>query len=163
MSDNQFIIEEISPKYNKAIAIVIREVLVEMGVPKVGTAYADTALDCMFETYQKPRADYFLAIEEGKVVGGCGIAPLENGDPDICELQKMYILNSVRGKGIGKKLIEICLNRAIEYGFKQCYLETMPYMENARRLYAANGFDYIDGPMGDTGHYSCNVWMLKTL
>ncbi|WP_228851988.1 GNAT family N-acetyltransferase [Aegicerativicinus sediminis] len=163
MSTNQAIIREISLADNKSIAKVIREVLIEMGVPKVGTAYADSALDCMYETYDHPRCIYFLAIKDGEVVGGCGISPLQKGDPQVCELQKMYILNRVRGEGIGKRLIDRCLHKAKEFKFKSCYLETMPYMERARRLYAANGFNYIDGPMGDTGHYSCNVWMLKDL
>ena len=163
MSTNKVIIREISLADNLQIAKVIREVLIEMGVPKVGTAYADSALDFMFETYDKPECIYFVAEKDGVVVGGCGVSPLQKGDPEICELQKMYILNSVRGQGIGKRLIEVCLKKAKEFGFKKCYLETMPYMEHARKLYMANGFKYIDGPMGDTGHYSCNVWMLKDI
>ncbi len=46
---------------------------------------------------------------------------------------------------------------------KLCYLETMPYMLDAQELYRKNGFVYINKPMGDTGHYSCPVWMTKEL
>ncbi len=45
-------IRGIKPTDNKAIAKVIRSVLEDFGVPKVGTAYADTSLECMYETYQ---------------------------------------------------------------------------------------------------------------
>ena len=56
------IIRPIQKKDNPQIARVIREVLVDLGVPKVGTAYADKALDCMFETYQKKDAAYFVVF-----------------------------------------------------------------------------------------------------
>ena len=59
-------------------------------------------------------------------------------------------------------MIMVCLNRAKEYGFDACYLETMPNMEAAQKLYKKMGFEYIDARMGDTGHYSCPVFMLKT-
>lgn len=52
---------------------------------------------------------------------------------------------------------------AKKFGYDQCYLETMPYMTSARKLYAKNGFKQIDKPMGNTSHYSCDVWMIRTL
>ncbi len=41
--------------------------------------------------------------------------------------------------------------------------ETMPYMKAAQLLYKKNGFDYLEGPMGDTGHYECGVNMILDL
>lgn len=163
MTTSDFIIREVKPQDNKALATVIRNVLEEFGVPKVGTAYEDQATDEMFETYQSPRAKYFVIEHQGSIVGGAGIAPLEDHQDDVCELQKMYFLPITRGKGLGTKLIQHCLQLAKEIGFTACYLETMPYMDAARKLYAKNGFQNLDSPMGNTGHYSCNVWMLKSL
>jgi putative acetyltransferase len=60
-------------------------------------------------------------------------------------------------------LIETCLEKAKTIGFENCYLETMPYMDAAQALYKKNGFVNLDKPMGNTGHYSCPVWMLKKL
>lgn len=148
---------------NSAVAEVIRRVLIEHNVPKVGTAYADASLDCMFETYSVANAAYFVVEREGKLIGGAGIAPLENGTEDTCELQKMYFLNEARGLGLGSKMMEVCLTAAKSFGFKNCYLETMPYMEAAQKLYKKSGFEYLDAPMGDTGHCSCPVWMIKEL
>jgi len=54
------VIREIELDDNPKIAKAIRSVLIEMGVPKVGTAYEDTALDCMAETYNKPKKAYFV-------------------------------------------------------------------------------------------------------
>jgi putative acetyltransferase len=157
------IIRQIEQRDNAEIASVIRNVLIEHNVPKVGTAYADVSLDCMFETYNVANSIYLVVEHEGRLIGGAGIAPLENGPADTCELQKMYFLPEARGTGIGTKMMDKCLEHARVFGFKQCYLETMPYMEAAQKLYRKSGFEYLDAPMGDTGHSSCPVWMLKSL
>jgi len=158
-----FKIREIQPKDNQQIAALIRQVLVEMGVPKVGTAYEDKSLDDMHATYQDPKMQYFVVEENGTLIGGSGIAPLKGLEDEVCELQKMYFLPEARGRGIGAHMMETCLHFAKSEGFKQCYLETLPYMENARRLYARTGFKSLEKPMGDTGHYNCTMWMLKDL
>jgi putative acetyltransferase len=134
-----------------------------MGAPKVGTAYEDSATDKMFENFMKPTSFYYVVEHQNKVVGGAGIARLDNFDSKTCELQKMYFLPITRGKGMGSKLINICLERAKKIGYTSCYLETMPYMNAAKALYKKNGFINLDKPIGNTGHYSCNVWMLKKL
>lgn len=156
-------IREIQKKDNKQVAKVIRTVLEELNVPKIGTAYADPELDRMFETYQNPNSAYFVVEKEGKIIGCAGIAPLANGTPEVCELQKMYFLPQTRGLGIGSQMMAICLEKAKEFGFSKCYLETMPYMEAAQKLYKKSGFEYLDAPMGCTGHSSCPVWMIKQL
>lgn len=156
-------IREISPEDNEQVAKVIRKVLEDMGVPKVGTAYADKALDDMYAEYDVPKATYFVVEQDGKIIGCAGIAPLQNYAGNVCELQKMYFLEEARGKGIGSEMMQVCLQRAKEFGFDECYLETMPYMAAAQKLYIKNGFEYIDAPLGNTGHYSCPVWMLKKL
>ncbi len=75
----------------------------------------------------------------------------------------MYFLPEARGRGLGKAMIEKCLLWAAELGYEKCYLETMPYMEHAQRLYKKNGFEYIAAPMGNTGHDACPIWMLKDI
>ncbi|AXG75179.1 GNAT family N-acetyltransferase [Flavobacterium arcticum] len=157
------IIRKIKLADDVAIAKVIRQVLIEHNVPKIGTAYADVSLDCMYETYNQKNSEYFVVEQEGTIIGGAGIAPLENGANDICELQKMYFLEEARGIGIGAKMMECCLESAKNFGFVNCYLETMPYMRDAQKLYKKFGFEYLDEPMGNTGHGSCPVWMLKKL
>ena len=156
-------IREITLNDNKQVAKLIRKVLVDIGVPKVGTAYADKTLDTMFEAYDKPKATYFVVEENDVIIGCAGVAPLDNYKGNVCELQKMYFLEEARGRGIGTRMIQVCLDTAKTYGFEKCYLETMPYMKAAQELYKKNGFEYIKERMGDTGHYSCPVWMLKNL
>ncbi|SDB43674.1 putative acetyltransferase [Flavobacteriaceae bacterium MAR_2010_188] len=163
MTDRQPTIRPIKANDNEKLAAVIRSVLLEMGMPKVGTAYADKSLDHMFETYQEKGKSYFVVEEDVKILGGGGVAPLDNFEGNVCELQKMYFLPEARGRGVGFKLLELCLDKARNLGYEQCYLETMPYMESARKLYQKYGFNNIDKPMGDTGHHACQIWMIKDL
>lgn len=158
-----FIIREIQKKDNPAIAAIVRDVLMEMGAPKVGTAYADPYLDSLFEVYTVPKSIYFVIEKDGKIIGGAGIMQLDNSDENICELQKMYLLPEGRGLGLGKSLIDNCIGKATEFGFESCYIETMTYMEDAQKLYKKVGFYNLDKQLGNTGHSSCQVWMLKKL
>jgi len=158
-----WIIRKIKQEDNQAIAQLIRSVFDEMEIPKVGTAYEDPYLDLMFEEYSKPKSVYFVVENEGEIVGCAGIAPLENKDPAICELQKMYFMPKTRGLGIGSELMGKCLEQARNFGFEKCYIETMPFMHAAQKLYKKSGFEYLNAPLGNTGHNSCPVWMLKVL
>ncbi|MBU2996020.1 GNAT family N-acetyltransferase [Cellulophaga baltica] len=157
------IIREIKQKDNASVAKVVRKVLVDLGVPKVGSAYEDKSLDQMFENYNVPNAAYFVVEENERIIGCCGLAKLDNYEGNVCELQKMYFLEEVRGKGIGSKMINKCIVKAKDCGFDKMYLETLPYMEAAQKLYKKNGFEYLDAPLGGTGHHACTVWMLKDL
>ena len=163
MTHNNFIIREIKSEDNPKIAQTIRDILIEFGVPKVGTAYADKILDTLYEAYDYEKAIYYVIEKDNKIYGGAGIKQLDNYNGNVCELQKMYFSPEARGIGFGSKMMKICLQKAKEFGFEQCYLETLPYMEDARKLYQKVGFRNLEEPMGDTGHYSCNLWMLKDL
>ena len=158
-----YIFRKIQPKDNEQVKKLVQDVLVEMGVPKVGTAYEDKSLNDMHAEYNKSRQAYFVVEENEKIIGAAGIAPLANADARICELQKMYFLPEARNRGIGSEMMNKCLDYAREQGYTQCYLETLPYMENARKLYARSGFTSLEKPMGDTGHYNCSVWMIKSI
>jgi putative acetyltransferase len=103
-----------------------------------------------------------LADERG--VYGCGgIAPLRGGDPDTCELKKMYFLPEARGLGKGRELIALLEKEARDKGFRQVYLETIARMEAANRLYQKAGYLPLSGPMGNTGHSSCGLFYYKPL
>lgn len=155
-----FTIRPIQASDNAAIAQVIRSVLIEMEVPKVGSAYADPSLDHLYQHYQQDRGAYFVVEQDGEIVAGGGIGSLPGEDTSICELQKMYMLAKTRGQGLGKALIQTSIAAARDLGYSQCYLETMPNMQAAQSLYQKMGFDYVCKPMGNTGHTACPVWML---
>ena len=161
MSD--ILIREIKQEDNEQIAAVIREVFISDNYPKTGTAFADQQLDFMFEAYNKPRATYFVVEHDDKIIGGAGVSQLDNSKENICELQKMYFLQEARGKGIGFQMIQKCLAEATKLGYEKCYLETLPEMLTAQHLYKKAGFEYLCVPMGNTGHTTCPVWMIKNL
>ncbi len=164
MPDNSApVLRSIQAKDNQKMATLIRSVLEELNVPKVGTAYEDKALDDLTEAYREEKGDYFVVESQGELVGGAGIGSLPNANPEVCELQKMYFSPAARGKGWGDLMMNKCLEAAKELGYKQVYIETMPYMKAAQKLYVRHGFEYIDAPLGNTGHYSCPVYLLKTL
>lgn len=157
------IIRAIQPQDNSQIAQVIRQVFIGDDYPKTGTAFADVQLDAMFETYANSQSFYFVLEDNGIIVGGAGVSPLENGEQSICELQKMYFLKEARGRGFGRKMIEKCLEKAIALGYEKCYLETLPEMTVAQKLYQKVGFEYLCEPLGKTGHTTCPVWMIRQL
>jgi putative acetyltransferase len=75
----------------------------------------------------------------------------------------MYLLPSLRGLGLGSRLLRVSLNAASKGAYRECYLETLEHMSHARHLCIRHGFEFIDSPMGNTGHSGCNSWMLKSL
>ena len=145
------------------IESVIRSVFHELNIPLIGTAYEDPETSSMYEAYSMPRSIYFVAEYNGKVIGGAGIRPLNGSLENICELQKMYGLPIMRGKGIGLDLLENCLKSAKSFNFNKCYLETIPSLIRAIKLYESNGFDTLSSPLGNTGHNNCKIWMTKDL
>ena len=156
-------IREIQFNDNLQIETVIKSIFIELQLPLTGTVYEDKETTQMFESYQEQNAVYFIIEEEGQVKGGAGIKALSSEDSSICELQKMYIASEIRGKGYGKLLLEHCLKAAKSMGYSQCYLETLPELQAAQKLYKQYGFEYINTSMGNTGHNSCDVRMLKLL
>ena len=145
------------------LAKVVRDTLAEFGANHPDTVYYDPTTDTLFELFQKKGAKYFVAELDGKVVGGGGIYPTDGLSDDTCELVKMYLLPHARGLGLGKTLIEKCLQAARENGFHKVYLETMPELKQALKVYQKFGFEYLPGPMGNSGHTGCSMWMLKKL
>ena len=156
-------IRPIKENDNAIISTIIKSTLEEFDSAIEGTAYTDKETDDMFSAFADDNSIYYVALLNNEIIAGCGINPLKEGNLDICELQKMYMNPKARGKKIGKKLILKCLDFAKKTDFKQCYLETFPNMEAAIKLYEKNGFYKIDQPLGNTCHYSCNVWMLKQI
>jgi len=158
-----FAIRPIEPRDDAAIAAVIRTVMPEFGAGGAGFAIHDAEVGSMSAAYARPRCAYLVVEVDGEVLGGGGIAPLEGGDADICELRKMYFRPALRGLGAGRALIERCLDAARAADFSRCYLETLTGMDAAQRLYAANGFEQIPDALGATGHFSCDRFYLRNL
>ena len=85
------------------------------------------------------RGGTFLVLEDqdGSIIGACGLYPIEN---QTCELRKMYLHRSHRGKGLGKSLLDGALAEARKLGFKRMTLETASVLKEAIALYESYGF-----------------------
>ena len=158
-----FAIRPITPADDAAMASIIRAVMPEFGAVGDGFAINDPEVDWMSRAYAQPRSAYFVVERDGIVLGGGGVAPLDGGDGDTCELRKMYFLPRARGLGAGSAMMERCLQAARGFGFTRCYLETLCGMDAAMRLYDRSGFRRIDAPLGATGHGGCNTFYVLDL
>lgn len=157
------VIRPIAREDNPGMAHVIRAVMTEFGCTAQGFAIHDPEVDAMYETYSRKKSAYFVIADNGNVAGGGGVAPLKGGDKDTCELQKFYILPEWRGLGYGQQLLEKNLAAARAFGFRRAYIETTAQMNHAAALYRHAGFTPIKGPLGDTGHFSCDRWYAMEL
>jgi len=156
-------IRPIESRDDAAVADIIRTVMPEFGAVGCGFAINDPEVDWISRAYAQPRSAYFVVEDNGVVVGGGGVAPLEGGDADVCELRKMYFLPQARGQGAGAALMARCLDAARAAGFRRCYIETLGGMDAAMKLYERSGFERIPAPLGATGHGGCNTFYIRAL
>jgi putative acetyltransferase len=158
-----FLIRPIEPRDNTTVAAIIRTVMPEFGADGPGFAIHDPEVDAMHAAYARPRSAYFVVECNGVVAGGGGVATLEGGDADVCELRKMYFLPEVRGIGAGGAMMQRCLDAARGFGFQRCYIETLTGMDAAQTLYLKHGFTPLCAPMGGTGHFGCDRFFIRDL
>jgi putative acetyltransferase len=145
------------------LAKVIRGALTEFGANKPGTVDFDPTTDALYELFRTPGSYYYVATIDQQVVGGCGIFPTDNLPKGTCELVKLYLAKEARGTGLGKQLMEESMCWAKANGYTQVYLESMPELAKAVSIYEKVGFKSLDGPLGNSGHCGCDIWMLKEL
>ena len=160
---DMFSIRPIKVSDNSEIASIIRQCLLEFNAAKPGTMYYDPTADFTFEHFQKENSAYFVAEMDGKVVGGGGFYPTEGLPEGIVELARLYLKPEERGKGIGKFIILHCELMAKSCGFQQMYLETLEELNVAIPLYVKLGYRFTDAALGNSGHFGCEIRMLKSL
>ncbi|RKE95067.1 GNAT family N-acetyltransferase [Ichthyenterobacterium magnum] len=163
MSKEHIVIREIEHKDNAQIEAIIKACFHEFNIPLEGTAYEDAETPLMYESNQGDKEVYFVIANENEVFGGGGIKHLKANDDNVCELQKMYFSPKIRGQGFGKTMFEKCMQAAKTFGYETCYLESASQLKAAIHIYESSGFKHLDRPLGNTGHYACGVWMIKTL
>jgi len=157
------ILRQIQEKDNVPLAELIRSVFREFSIDKPGTVYDDPTTDALFELFQTEKSVYWVAEENGKLLGGCGIYPT-NGLPERCvELVKFYIAPDSRGEGVGQLLLQLNINTAKGFNYSQLYLESFPELARVVGMYSGLGFKQQDQPLGNSGHYACTIWMVKEL
>ncbi|UTH14095.1 GNAT family N-acetyltransferase [Macrococcus equipercicus] len=152
-------IRHIQQKDNPLIHSIIQRSLEAHDLAIPGSAYYDPQLGKLYEHYTADGAAYWVAEEDGELLGGIGIGPFSG---DICELQKLYLKPGAQGRGISRQLMDTALSFAAAH-YNKCYLETMHQLKTACILYDKYGFQLLDQPLPGSEHSAMDAWYLKDL
>jgi putative acetyltransferase len=158
----EFIIRPMRANDNAAVLSVIQQCVLEFGYthsPYVTHPEEEGDIHGCFTVAHS--GGYVIEDENGNIVGSGGYAPLHNNNA-VCEIQKVYFLPRVRGKGMGRKLVERLMDEAAPHGFREFYLETVPEMITAVTLYEKLGFSPCQRKSAD-GHNCCSVFMHRAV
>lgn len=142
---------------------IIRNVRCEYGLEARVLSLLEPSDLALYQTYSLPRACYFVAVCNDTVIGGAGIAPLEDERSKVCELQRMYLRSTNRRCGAGAALLSACIGGAKARSFTHCYAETVSEMTAALSFYTKHGFRRLGAPYGNTGHSHNDCWLLRSL
>ena len=145
------------------MAEIVRSNLKARQLDIPGTAYFDESLGHLSEYYNgvEKRFYYVVTDEAGTVLGGGGLAEFTQIN-NCAELQKLYIADAIKGKGIGRRLMELIEEKAREYGYDKMYLETHTNLTEAIHLYEKMGYKLIEKPEGVV-HATMNRFYIKEL
>jgi putative acetyltransferase len=157
------LIRPIAQKDDAELGRLVKSVLAEFKANKPGTAYYDESTEHLSAVFEQPNSAYWVIEEEGKIIGGGGIFPTSGLPNHTCELVKLYLYPSARGKGLGKAIINKCFEQAKVFGYDNIYLESMPELAQAVSMYESLGFEKLCGAIGNSGHFGCDIWMVKKL
>jgi GNAT superfamily N-acetyltransferase len=91
--------------------------------------------------YAPPLGAILLARENGETVGCAAVRPLGKR---ICEMKRLYVKPSHRGKNLGRDLALAIIEEAKKLGYRAMRLDTVVEMKEASALYRTLGFQPID-------------------
>ena len=96
----------------------------------------------------------FMALEDGRPVGCVAMLKMPDGGYEVA---KMTVSEGLRGAGLGRKLMQACIDEGARLGATRLYLETNSALAPALGLYRAMGFKELTGC--STEYARCDVWM----
>ena len=158
------ICRKIEEKDNLKLAKIVRENLKAHHLDIPGTVYFDDNLNHLSDYYlsdSSTRAYFVLLDDNDEVDGGIGLATLDFMK-DTAELQKLYLIDEVKGDGLSYKLIELIEKTARDLGYKNMYLETHDNLAAAIHVYEKCGYKEIDRPTAAV-HGAMNKFYIKEL
>lgn len=95
------------------------------------------------EAYAKSGGAVFLAHLDGVCVGAVAVKALDGGNYEFC---KLVVTENARGHGLGKTLVQACLDFVHSAGGKALYLQSFKALDVALELYAKMGFAHCPAP-----------------
>lgn len=141
-------IRSIQEQDDAGMAEIVRYNLEKYHLNIPGTAYFDPELDHLSQFYHAdPEHRMYVVVEDinGSIIGGVGIAEFE-GIESCAELQKLYLADAAKGKGLGRRLLNFAEVSAKNKGYRYLYLETHSALKEAIHLYQKAGFEQIEKP-----------------
>lgn len=103
----------------------------------------------------------FMAESGGEAIGCVALIPMADGG---LEVAKMTVSEAARGTGLGRLLMQACIDKGAEVGAPRLYLETNSSLGPALGLYRAAGFVDLDPAARPPSDYArCDVWMERPL
>jgi ribosomal protein S18 acetylase RimI-like enzyme len=97
----------------------------------------------------------FMALQGGEAVGCVALIALEDGGYEVA---KMTVSEDLRGSGLGRALMQRCIEAGAEAGAPRLYLETNSSLGPALGLYRAMGFEEV-GPPARSDYARGDTWM----
>jgi GNAT superfamily N-acetyltransferase len=85
----------------------------------------------------------FMALEDAEPVGCVALIRMADGGYEVA---KMTVVETLRGSGLGRRLMQRCIEAGAEAGAPRLYLETNSSLAPALALYRAMGFRDVDPP-----------------
>jgi putative acetyltransferase len=160
---NRVLIRRLEAEDVSAILEIISACRREYGLESRVDSILEPTDYAILEVYRRERSSYFVAVIDGHIAGGGGIAPLGGANPQTCELQRMYLRPENRHLRVGHALFAACIEQSRRYRFEYCYAETISEMATAITFYERHGFRRLAAPVGDTGHGHNNRWMMLNI
>ena len=98
-----------------------------------------------------------VAGAAGEVVGTAAVRLLE---PGVGEIKRMWLRPAWQGRGLGRRLMDACLDEARRLGCRALRLDTQAKLEAAVRLYRAYGFSEV---ARYNDNHRADIWMERVL
>lgn len=101
------------------------------------SAYSDSDLDRIMETYGGDRDSFFVIDEAGQVVGTAGI---KEESKEEALLRRLFVDLKHRRLGLGSELLKQAVEFCREKGYRKIFFRCTDRMRDAMRLCMKNGF-----------------------
>lgn len=124
-------------------ASVIRDVLQEYGLPWEPKE-ADRDVLEVETAYLQTGGEFWVVEREGKIVGTAAYYPILRGYKAV-EIRKMYLLPAIRGKGLGRYLLQQLEAAIAARKFQEIWIETASVLKEAIELYEKSGYQNATG------------------
>ena len=137
------IAEPATPSEWSGVREILREYAAGLGVDLCFQDF-EAELAALPGAYQPPAGALLIARVDGHLAGCGAMRALPEADyADACEMKRLYVRRAFRGFGLGRRLAQALIDRALQAGYSNMLLDTLDDMEAARDLYESLGFEEI--------------------